>query len=66
MIFDVIQNGAGNEDGGRNSPLQLFLGSSRNAPGEERCVTSLKTAAKETKSAETLFKTAGHQRLLTT
>ena len=33
----------------RQSPSQPFLGSSRNAPrGEELCVTSLKTAAKET------------------
>ena len=30
------------------SPSQPFLGSSRNAPEEERCVTRLKTAAKET------------------
>ena len=36
------------------SPSQLFLGSSCNAPGEERWATSLKTAAKETSHSRNL------------
>ena len=39
------------------SPSQQFLGSSRNVCGEERCVTSLKTAAKETTDAYDPVKT---------